>query len=427
MLNDRYDVWALLPGGGRALRITDGTAAEVRHRVVDLDREEPGVDARDITLSTYGEWTKQSGYARAVVGSERPALGDGSVGLESLLWLDSSVGRLTKAKDAEIYSYLVQGFDDSPDVFVGGPDLADAVQVTGTNPFQSEFAWGRSELVEYESAWGRRLQGALTYPANYDPANKYPMIVYIYERLSQTVHGYTLSSERSPYNTSVWNAEGYFVLRPDIVFRNRMPGTSAVDCIVPAVEAVIATGMIDADRVGLVGHSWGGYEASYVPMRTNVFAASVAGAALTNFFSMFGTIHWNQGLPETDHFETGQARMEVPYWEDTEAYLRESPVIHIQDLETPMLLFFGDKDGTVDWHQGIELYNYARRAGKELVMLVYPGENHSARQRNNQVDYHRRVLQWFGHYLKGDEAPVWITEGVSVADRARELGALRER
>ena len=161
-----------------------------------------------------------------------------------------------------------------------------------------------------------------------------------------------------------------------IVYRDREPGPSAVECVVPAVEAVLKKGIVDRARVGLVGHSWGGYEASYIPMRTNIFAASVAGAPLTNFFSMFGTIHWNQGYPESSHFETGQARMEVPYWEDMDAYVRNSPVMFIKELETPMLVFFGDSDGTVDWHQGVELYNYARRAGKNLVMLVYPGENH---------------------------------------------------
>ena len=104
-----------------------------------------------------------------------------------------------------------------------------------------------------------------------------------------------------------------------------------------------------------------------------------------------------------------------------DAYVRNSPVMFIRELETPMLIFFGDKDGTVDWHQGVELYNYARRAGKELVMLVYPGENHSARQPENQIDYHHRVLQWFGHYLKGDDAPEWMTRGVTALEREREM------
>ena len=110
--------------------------------------------------------------------------------------------------------------------------------------------------------------------------------------------------------------------------------------------------------------------------------------------------------------------MEVPPWEDVEAYMRNSPVAKIQDLRTPVLVEVGDADGTVDWHQGLEYYNYARRAGKnDLVLLIYPGEDHGLRKKENQIDYERRILQWFGHYLKGDPAPPWMTNGVSWLER----------
>ena len=101
--------------------------------------------------------------------------------------------------------------------------------------------------------------------------------------------------------------------------------------------------------------------------------------------------------------------------------------MHITDLETPMMIFFGDEDGVVDWHQGVEMYNYARRAGKFLVMLVYPGEDHSARQKNNQIDYHHRVLAWFGHFLQGEDAPDWITSGKPLLEREREIEAQKVR
>jgi len=406
LLYDRYDIWRVPPGGRGAVRITNGAEDDIRYRYVRLDSAPfsfggppPTIDLDEpLTLSMFGQWTKKSGYARVDASGE------------------------SKASDADTYAYVVQDFDDSPDYFVGS-ELAGAAQVTHTNPFQADFAWGHSELIDYSCEFGPRVQGALYYPANYQPGQSYPMITYVYELLSQGVHSYSVPSERSSYNPAVWTSLGYFVLEPDIVFRGRMPGTSAVECIRPAVKTVTDTGMVDAARVGLVGHSWGGYEAAYVPTKTDIFAAAVSGAALTNFFSMFGTIHWNQGLPESSHFETGQARMDVPYWDDMEAYVRESPVMGIPDLETPMLMAFGDSDGTVDWHQGVEMYNYARRAGKQFVMLVYAGENHSNRQEKNQIDYHHRVLDWFGHYLKGEPAKPWITEGVSVIERNDELKA----
>ncbi len=137
---------------------------------------------------------------------------------------------------------------------------------------------------------------------------------------------------------------------------------------------------------------------------------------------MMGAIHWRPGLPETGHWETGQARMGVPFWEDFEAHVRNSPAAFVDRLNTPMLMMFGDADGTVDWRQGVEFYNYARRAGKkDFVMLVYPGEDHGLRKKENQMDYQRRILQWFGHYLNGGEAPAWMTEGVSWLERKKEL------
>jgi dipeptidyl aminopeptidase/acylaminoacyl peptidase len=277
-------------------------------------------------------------------------------------------------------------------------------------------------LVDFTSEVGVPLQAVLQYPVNYVEGETYPMIVYTYELLSQGLHRYITPSERSYYNYQVWTQQGYFVLQPDIVYRPRDPGVSAVEAVVPAVARVVEMGMVDADRVGLIGHSWGGYQATYIPTRTDIFATSVAGAPLTNFLSMVGSLHWNPGMPELGHWETGQARMDVPPWEDFEAHVRNSPAAFIQDLETPMLMMHGSEDGVVDFGQGVEFYNYARRAGKEFVFLVYPGADHGLRDESNQVDYHRRILQWFGHYLKGDDAPTWMTEGVRWLDREKEIG-----
>jgi dipeptidyl aminopeptidase/acylaminoacyl peptidase len=250
------------------------------------------------------------------------------------------------------------------------------------------------------------------------------MIVYTYELLSQNLHGWQPPTERNYYDFTVWTQQGYFVLLPDIVYRGGDPGRSAVDAVVPAVHSIVARGLVDSARVGLIGHSWGGYQATYIPTQTNIFAASVAGAPITNFLSFAGAIHWTPGIAEFDHWETGQARMGAPPWEAFEAHVRNSPAASVANLRTPMLMEVGDADGTVDWHQGIEFYNFARRAGKQdFVMLVYPGEDHGLRKKENQVDYHRRILQWFGHWLKGEPEPDWFRNGVSWAERKRVLEA----
>jgi dipeptidyl aminopeptidase/acylaminoacyl peptidase len=417
LVYDEFDIWSLSPDGSGGKKLTDGASAEVVHRYVRLRPDEDGVDlSQPMLVSLAGERDKKSGWARLRPGSAAT----------TLRYEDARLGRLVRADSADVYAFTSERFDVSPNWFVGGSALADARRVTRTNAFQTEHAWGRAELIDFESAAGVDLQGVLLYPAGYDASRRYPMIVYTYERLSQNLHQYVVPSERSYYNFNVLTANGYFVLMPDIVYRGRDPGISALEAVEPAVKVVVDKGVIDPARIGLVGHSWGGYQASYLPTRTNIFAASVAGAPITNFLSFAGAIHWSGGNPEFDHWETGQARMGVPPWEDFEAYLRNSPIHRVEQLRTPMLMMFGDADGTVDWHQGVEFYNHARRAGRDdFVMLVYPGEDHSLRKRENQVDYHRRILQWFGHYLKGEPAPDWITRGVTWLERRDLIGATK--
>lgn len=412
---DTHDVWLLAVDGSAANRLTSGTAEGVVHRIVRFGPAEDGIDlASPVYLSLNGRATKKSGYARLTKGKT----------LERLVYDDARITRLMKADSADVLAFTRERFNDAPDWFVGGPLLRDPRQVTTFNAFQSGYAWGRSELVDFTSATERPLQAALYYPANYDPSRKYPMIVYTYELLSQNVHQYPVPSERSYYNTAVWTANGYFVLQPDIVFRGRDPGVSVLDAVVPAVKTIIARGLVDSARVGHVGHSWGGYEATFLPTRTHIFAATVAGAPITNFLSFAGAIHWTPGIAEFDHWETGQARMDVPYWEDLEAYLRNSPAAKVNELRTPILMEVGDADGTVDWHQGIEFYNFARRAGrKDFILLVYPGEDHGLRKKENQIDYHRRINEWFGHYLKGEPAPKWMKEGMTWLERKSVLDA----
>ncbi|RPJ80105.1 MAG: S9 family peptidase, partial [Acidobacteria bacterium] len=396
VLYDKYDVWRVRSDGSGAERLTNGAAEQVRYRVVRLDPDEERIDlTKPIYLSVFGEWTKKSGYARLEPGS----------GPTGLVWLDKNVGSLAKARDAGVYAYIVQAYDDSPDLFVGGADLAAAKQLTKTNPFQADFAWGRSELVDYKTATGRRLQAALIYPAGYQPGRKYPMIVYNYELLSQNVHRYVAPSDREYYNLSVFASHGYFVLQPDIVFTPRKPGVSVIECVTAAVRRVIEMGLVDPKRLGVVGHSMGGYNTSILATRTNgIFAAAVAGAPMTDLVSYYGDHHWSSGIAETDHIETGQERMLVPLYEDLQAYVDASAVFAVHKMATPLLLEVGDQDGTVAWHQGIELYNIARRAGKNVVMLAYIGEDHGLRQKANQMDYQKRILAWFGHYLKGEPA-----------------------
>jgi len=407
LINDKHDVWRVAADGSGGERVTSGAESNVRHRRARIDPEadEDAIDPGEpMYFSIYDDWTEKWGYARA------DHLGDDAV---PLVWDEARFSSLRKAEDADVYLYRRENFEDSPNYFVAGnPNLRDARRITDTNSFQKNYAWGKAELLEFDNDWGKHLQGSLYYPANYEAGRKYPMIVYIYEIRSNAVRSYNVPDERRYYDFQGWLQNGYFVWQPDIVYRDRDPGLSAVASIVPSVKAVIETGMVDPDRIGLIGHSWGGYQTTFTVTQTDIFAAAVAGAPLTDLFSMYLSVYWNSGGTDARIFEISQGRMEVPFWEDEDAYRRNSPVFHIADMTTPLLMAQGTKDGAVDFNQGVEFYNAARREGKDFVFLVYNDENHGFRKKENQLDYHGRIMEWFGHYLKGEPAAEWITEGV---------------
>jgi dipeptidyl aminopeptidase/acylaminoacyl peptidase len=421
---DTNDLWEVAPdGSAKAKRLTDGAAEEIRYRYVRLSPAGGGgrggrggganneaIDLdKPVYLSMEGRWSKKTGYAVLQAGK-----------VDRVVYEDKSVRGLEKAKDADVFTYQAGAWDESPNFFAGS-DLKAARKISETNPFASQYAWGKAELVEYKNSHGDRLQGALYYPATYEKGKQYPMIVQIYEIESNQLHNWTAPSERATYNATVWTQHGYFVFRPDIVFKPREPGISALDCVTSGVKKVLESGMIDAKHVGLTGHSWGGYETTFIVTHSDLFAAGAVGGALTNLSSSVGEIYWNSGAPETNHVEVSQERMQVPLYEDPTAYIRNSATFVANKLAAPLLMEVGDHDGASDWHQDIEFYNAARRAGKPCLMLVYEGENHSVAQKANQIDYHRRINAWFDHYLKGAPAEAWMTKGVSVLDREREL------
>jgi len=408
ILYDRFDIWKVSASGGGGTKLTSGASDGIRHRLLQLNPQPGSVDLDGAYVTLFGTISKKSGYARL----------SGTV--KNLIWLDKSVGSLAKAEKADVYSYSIQGADDSPDLFVGGPDLSGAKQMTETNAFLSKYAWTRAELVDYTITRGKQkiaLQGILHYPANYAPGTKYPMVVYLYEKLSDGLNRFTAPTERDYYNGATLTQNGYFFFQPDIVFAPGEPGVSVVECVTAAVNKVVSMGAVDAAKVGVMGHSWGGFDAMFLATHTKLFAAAVSGAGISNLISNYGNGHWSSGIAETDHIETGQQRMVVPLYEDLNRYVRNSAIFGIPTMTTPLLLETGDSDGTVFWHQSVELYNIARRAKKNVVMLVYNGEDHGLRQKKNQVDYQHRIHEWFGFYLKGEPAPDWIKKGVTALQR----------
>ena len=168
-------------------------------------------------------------------------------------------------------------------------------------PRPTQYLWtSGAQLLTYQnSASGSQrsastLQASLYLPANYEPGKPYPTIVYIYELLTQGHNQYGRPTANG-FSRQAYTSNGYAVLQPDIRYYVNDPGMSAAWALVPAVQAAIKTGVVDAKRVGLHGHSWGGYQTAFTITQTDMFAAAIAGAPLTNMISMYSIIYKNSG------------------------------------------------------------------------------------------------------------------------------------
>ena len=277
-------------------------------------------------------------------------------------------------------------------------------------------------VIDYTSTRGEKLQAALFLPANYEAGHKYPMVVEIYEKRSQSANAYPFPGYNG-FSTAAYTSNGYAVLEPDIVYKVNDPGMSAVACVVPAVKAAIASGVVDAEKVGLHGHSWGGYQTAFLVTQTDIFHAAVAGAPLTDMISMYSLVYRNTGGTNGAIFESSQGRFYGGFWDNLEAYQRNSPVYHAKNVHTPLMILHNDKDGAVDQTQGIEYFNTLRRLNKPVILLEYMGENHGLRKPANMKDYTVRMKEFFDHYLMEKPAPKWLTDGVPLLEMKEQLAA----
>jgi len=418
-LDHKYDIWKVGLNSDESLNLTAGMgdAREIRFRILDLDTEDDGIDTtQPIILSAYGEKTKKSGYFRARDGDEPQAL----------LWEDAMVGTagfrgagVYKAQDGNRTIFTRQTFVDFPDWWRSDTRFRDPLRITDANPQQAEYAWGSRVLVDFTDERGNDLQATLTLPAGYEEGKQYPMVMYFYEKMSQRHHEYSMPVYDDRPHMSTYASDGYLVLMPDIVYDEGYPGSSALDDVTSAARAVIDAGYADPDRICIQGHSWGGYETSFILTQTDMFACVVTGAPLTNLVSMYNINYKSSGSPNGPILEWSQGRMNTSPYHDFDLYVSQSPIHHVENITTPFLILHGTADGAVDWNQGLEYYNAARRMGKQVILLSYPDEPHHLSREENQKDFQIRMKQFFDHYLKDAPMPRWMSEGVDFLDKDR--------
>ena len=420
LVYDSYDIWVIDPSGFWPARcLTDGFGREnqIRLRRVNIGEpsEGPWLDTdQPIMLSGLNLATKQRGFFQESFNGDRAP--------REVIMDDYQFSTPTKAREADRYLFTRQTFAEFPDVWVSDTQFGGMKKMSEANPQQEEYVWGDAELYEWTSNEGTPLQGVLIKPEGFDPTKKYPMMVFFYERNSDTLHRYRAPNRGSSVNAALYVSNGYVFFIPDIPYKTGFPGESAFSAIVSGVASLIDEGFVDPKAIAAQGHSWGGYQTAYLITRTNIFAAVESGAPVSNMTSAYGGIRWGSGVVRQFQYETGQSRIGENLWEALPKYLTNSPLFRADKIETPVLILHNDEDGAVPWYQGIEFFVALRRLGKPAWMLNYNGEAHGLRERDNQQDWTIRMLQFFDHYCKGAPPPVWMADGIPAVDKGRRAG-----
>ncbi|MEM1125121.1 MAG: prolyl oligopeptidase family serine peptidase [Bacteroidota bacterium] len=407
LIYDKFDIWYVpTDPDGEVLNWTEGQgrATNRTFRVVRTDPDQRGMEMGDeVLLEVYHNHEKTDAYHRAVVGE---------TGTTALLEVEARLGFVAKADDTDRVLYTRERYDEFPDLWVTTMDFESPRKLTEVNPQMADFNWGSAELIEWRNLDGRPMQGVVIKPSDYDPAKRYPVMVYFYRFFSQRLHQFNQPVVNHRPSFPLYVSNGYVVFLPDIRFEVEQPGLSATKSLVPGVQQLIDLGIADPDAIGLHGHSWSGYQTAHIVTQTDIFAAAVTGAPVSNMTSAYSGIRWGSGLARQFQYEQSQSRIGGSLWERRDAYIENSPVFFVDRMNTPLLIMHGDDDGAVPWYQSIELYLACRRLQKDCIFLQYGGEDHHLHQYPNKLDYAQRMMQYFDHYLKGTPAPSWITTGV---------------
>jgi dipeptidyl aminopeptidase/acylaminoacyl peptidase len=424
LVNDKYDVWKIDAEAKEAsTAITKGRKSKTVYRYINVQ----GIDEKFITpnqplvFRTFNVENKNSGITifQNIDGNTTFSFSDAT-----------NISSIIKADDSKILVFARESFISSPNLYSVDYGINDdaatnskSVKLSNTNPQQSNYSWGTAELFKWKAYTGRETEGILYKPENFDPKKKYPMIVYFYERLNNTLYNYQPPAPTpSRLNIPFFVSRGYVVFAPDIWYTTGHPGKNSFDYVVSGTRALIKQGFIDSTKIGLQGQSWGGYQAAHIITRTNLYAAAWAGAPVVNMFSAYGGVRWESGLNRQMQYEKSQSRIGATIWEKPDLYIENSPLFHLQKVKTPLVIMSNDADGAVPWYQGIEFFTAMRRLNKPVWLLNYNGEAHNLVERKNRKDIQIREQQFFDWLLKGERAPKWITDGVPAVMKGRDLG-----
>ena len=340
-------------------------------------------------------------------------------------------GRLRKLMEGN-YVYTIHRFSDNHeycvwnrqnvsefrDLWWSKSDFSNSVKVTNANPQQADYKWGTVKLIKWTNYENKENKGLLYLPEDYDPQKEYPALVQFYETHSGELNIYHAPLLSSALGDPMYFASnGYIVFMPDVHFTIGTPGQSCYDAVVSGTKYLIEQGIAHPGKIGLQGHSWSGYQTSYLVTKTDLFTCANIAAPITDMVTGYLGIRNGSGLPRYFMYEETQSRMGKTLWEAKDKYLASSAILEADKIHTPLLILHNDQDEAVAYEQGRALYLAMRRLQRPAWLLNYKGEGHFVLRRGAQKDWTIRMMQFFDYYLKGTKEPRWMKEGIHLRER----------
>ena len=309
-------------------------------------------------------------------------------------------------------AFVQQNTSTPPEVYAGiMGNRGGMVRVSSANSDFREMAMGKTEVIKWKSKDGREIEGLLTYPVGYTAGTKVPMILNIHGGPAG-VFQQNFIGGRGSYPIATFASRGYAVLRPNprgssgygTEFRRanlKDWGNGDYEDLMSGVDKVIAMGVADPDRLGVMGWSYGGYMTSTIITKTKRFKAASAGAPVTNLMSFNGSADIPSFVP--DYFG-GE------FWDHPEVYAKHSAMFNIKGVSTPTLVQHGEADVRVPIEQGYQLYTALKRQGVPTRMLILPRQPHGPNEPKMQIAAMQSNLEWFDKYLAPNQAATATTK-----------------
>lgn len=405
VLYDQFDIWLCTVDGSYKNRLTNGREEQITYRInkeYARNNDKPFTVNRSFSSSALNT---AKGFLIDVEESRQHKTGYAFWNQEDKIKIiiseDRKIDGIMASENFDSFVFKKQKFNEPPSIHIINRKRMKQRLLFQSNTELLKYDLGRNEQISYEVD-GEQLFGTLLYPAHFDARKKYPMIVYIYEKAAKQVNDFNPPSsyEYIGFNCLKFSTDDYFILYPDISYTIGNPGLSALKCVTAALDKAMENGAVNYGKIGLVGHSFGGYEATFIASHSNRFAAIVAGAAVTNFTSHYHSVGWNWKQTEIWRYENQQWRMGYSYYEDKYGYLRNSPLHHVENINTPLLLWTGREDHQVHWLQSVELFIALKRLRKKSKLILVEKETHFVLDKSKQYQLSKTIKEWFDHYCK---------------------------